>query len=355
MENQPEQQTPQPGDKKAKKKPSLLLIVLILGTIGLVAQLLWVNWPKPVTEPEPLSSELASVIDRLPGTSDALIYAGLKDIRQSAFWQEVIPDTLKKMSWLQSDEALGQIIDETGFIPARDLDTLLLAFQQQNTKKQKYLGILWGAFDETVTTNYLQKKSIETRKYGNEKCYALSDTLWVCRPGNRQILLANSPQLLRGFLEPEKNFLVRDSTTAALIDKAIYKSHFWFTLSSTNWTLGALQSLTSGNKDVKTLGNLNRIRQLALSLKFNDGVEGQTEWIYRNRTSAYFASTFLWGAIKLSSSSGTRTTEPTKALLKELDVMQNLESVIVKTDLPLSFFKPETKNRENQQAVPNWQ
>ena len=348
METRPEQSGQQTGSKKAKKKPSLLLITVILGTIGLVAQLLWVNWPKPVTEPEPLNPELASVINRLPGTSDALIYAGLKDIRGSIFWQKVIPDSLKEMKWLQSDQTLREVISETGIVPARDLDTLLVAFQQQNTKKQKYLGILWGSFSGKLTTDYLRKKSIAIEEFGNEPCYSLSDTLWVCRPGNRHVILANSPQMLRGFLEPEKNFLQRDSTTAALIDKTIYKSHFWFTLSSTNWTLGALQSLTSGNKDVKTLGNLNRIKQLALSLKFDDGVEGQTEWIYQNRTSAYFASTFLWAAIKLSSSSGTRTTEPAKALLKELDVMQNLESVIVKTDLPLSFFKPEAENGENQ-------
>lgn len=349
MENQQEQSAEQTGDKKARKKPSLLLITVILGTIGLVAQLLWVNWPKPVVEPEPLNAELAAVIDRLPGTSDALIYAGLKDIKESPFWQEVMPDSLKEMKWLQTNSALRQVIDETGFVPARDLDTLLVAFQQQNTKKQKYLGILWGKFDGKLTTDYLKQKSIKTRQYGSEACYALADSLWVCKPGDRQVLLANSPQMLRGFLEPEKNFLVRDSTTATLIDKAIYKSHFWFTLSSTNWTLGALQSLTSGNKDMKTLGNLNRIQQLALSLSLdNEGVEGQTEWIYQNRTSAYFASTFLWAAIKLSSSSGTRTTEPAKEFLKELDVMQNHESVIVKTDLPLSFFKPEPEKGENQ-------
>lgn len=348
MENQPGQSGSQTGNKKAKKKPSLLLITLTLGTIGLVAQLLWVNWPKTVAEPEALTPELAAVIDRLPGTSDALLYAGLKDIKASLFWKEVMPDSLKEMNWLPLDKTMKAIINETGFVPARDLDTLLVAFQQQNTKRQKYLGILWGAFDGKLTTEYLKKKSIETKQYGNEECYALSDTLWVCRPDDRQLLLANSPQLLRGFLEPERNFLVRDSTTASLIDKAIHKSHTWLTLSSTKWTLGALQSLTSGNKDVKTLGNLNRIRQLALSLKLDDGVEGHTEWIYQNRTSAYFASTFLWGAIKLSGSSGTRTTEPVKALLKKLDVMQNLESVIVKTDLPLSFFKQETENRENQ-------
>ena len=343
MDNQPEQPQPQEEKSKARKKPSLLLITVILGTIGLVAQLLWVNWPKAVAEPEKLAPGLQSVIERLPGNSDALIYAGLKDIKASSFWKEVIPDSLKTMEWLQSDPVFRQIIDETGFEPIRDLDTLLVAFQQQNTKRQKYLGILWGAFDDKLPETYLDEKSTETRQYGGQTCYAFSDTLWVCRHSRREVLLSNSPQLLRGYLEPANSFLVRDSTTASLIDKAIYKSHFWFTLSSTHWTLGALQSLTSGNKDVKTLGNLNRIQQLALSLKFDEGIKGYTEWIYRNRTSAYFASTFLWAAIKLSSTSGTRTAEPAKALLKELDVMQNLESVIVKTDLPVELFQKEEK------------
>jgi len=337
------EQTGRPAEgRKPKKKPSLLLITVILGTIGLVAQLVWVNWKKPVPAAEPLPPEVAAVIDRLPGTSDALIYAGLKDIRESLFWQEVIPDSLRNMDWLRSEPALASVLEETGLDPASDLDTLILAYQHQNSRKQKYLGILRGSFRDKLTRQYLEKKSLATGSFGGETWYALPDSLWISRPRDREVILANTPQLLQGYLEPEGNFLERDSTTAALIGKATYKSHFWFTLSSTYWTLGALQSLTSGNKDMKSLGNINRIRQLALSLKFDDGVLGQTEWIYENRRSAYFASTFLWAAVKLSSASGTRTSEPVKELLKKLEVMQNLQSVIVRTDLPIGFFRPDS-------------
>ena len=282
---------------------------------------------------------MAVVINRLPGTSDALIYAGLKDIRSSRFWQEVIPDSLKEMNWLRTEPGISAVLRETGIDPVRDMDTLIVAFQHQNAKKQKYLGVVRGSLGSKLSSGYLKNKSVHTGTSGGETWYALGDSLWIARPAEREVILANSRPLLEGYLEPATEFLERDSTTAALIDKATFKSHFWFTLSSTYWTLGALQSLTSGNKDMKSLGNINRIRQLALSLKFRDGIEGQTEWIYENRRSAYFASTFLWAAVKLSSAAGTRTTEPVKELLKQLEVMQNLESVIVSTDLPLEFFK----------------
>jgi hypothetical protein len=127
--------------------------------------------------------------------------------------------------------------------------------------------------------------------------------------------------------------------SAALIDKAVYKSHLWFALSSPLWTVGALQSLTSGNRDVKSVGNLNKIQQLALSIQFGDGLKGQSEWVYKNRRSAFFASSFLWGTIKLSSNPGTRTSKHAKAFLKHLGVQQNLESVIITADLPMTAFR----------------
>ncbi|ACF45598.1 conserved hypothetical protein [Prosthecochloris aestuarii DSM 271] len=323
-----------------RKKPSLLVITVILGTIGLVTQMLWVNWPKQKAQPEPLSAELREVIDRLPGISDALIYIGLKDIRQTPFWSTMVPDSIKQVNWLQFDTTLTRVMNESGFQPSRDIDTLLVEFQSKNSRRHKYMSVIWGTFPAGLDENHLIEQSGKKEIIAGQTCIGLSDELWICRPSERMALVASSADIMERFLQPHSSFLERDSTTTALIDKAIYKSHLWFTLSSPNWTIGALQSLTSGNKDINTLGNLNRIRQLALSLRFDDGISGQTEWVYKDRQTAYFASTFLWSAIKLSSTAGTRTSEPVKALLKRLHVMQNLNSVVIKTELPLDIFTP---------------
>ncbi len=350
MQSQPTESSAAGNTKPVRKKPSLLAITLILGTIGLVTQMLWVNWPKPVTEPEPLGTELREVIDRLPGLSDALIYIGLKDIRQTPFWNTVVPDSIKQVNWLQFDTTLTRVMNASGFQPSRDIDTLLVQFQSKNSLKQNYLSVIWGNFPDGLDEQQLVRQSERKEIFSGTTCVGLTDDLWVCRPSERMALVASSADILERFLEPGSSFLARDSTTTALIDKAIYKSHLWFTLSSTYWTIGALQSLTSGNKDIESLGNLNRIRQLALSLCFDDGIIGQTEWIYKDRQTAYFASTFLWSAIKLSSTSGTRTSDQAKELLKRLHVMQNLNSVVVKTELPLDIFTPGSTAAPEQQT-----
>ncbi|ARM30404.1 hypothetical protein [Prosthecochloris sp. HL-130-GSB] len=338
--------------KTGRKKPSLLAITVILGTIGLVTQLLWVNWPKSRTEPEPLSTNIQDVIDRLPGTADALIYAGVKDIRESKFWNEVIPDSVKAANWLQFDTTLTRISRQTGFIPSRDIDTLLVEFQQRNARKQDFLGIVWGNFPEGLDIDALEHQAVQTISVEGRRLAALREDLWICRPSGRMTLIGSSADIIGRYLAPHSSFLERDTTTTALLEKTAHKSHFWFTLSSPYWTIGALQSLTSANKDLQTLGNINRIRHLTLSLKLDENVEGTSEWIYENRRSAYFASTFLWSAIKLSSTPGTRTPQETKDLLNSIHVMQNLESVIVTADIPAELFRKtlpaaSTKPEEN--------
>ncbi|NTV67083.1 MAG: hypothetical protein HGB06_05260, partial [Chlorobaculum sp.] len=155
-----------------------------------------------------------------------------------------------------------------------------------------------------------------------------------------RLAIASSSDNLEKFFRPSGHLFERDSTTASLIRKTPYKSHAWFAFASPQWTAGALQSLTSKNSDVKSVGNLNRLQQITMSVKFGDGgLKGQSEWVYKDRQAAFFASTFLWGAIELSSISGSRTSESARELLKHLKVNQNLESVIVTADLPETLFR----------------
>jgi len=338
MQTESRNHDPKTTQKQPRKKPSLLLITLILGSIGLILQMLWVNWPKERQEPEPLSQGLHDVIDRLPGTSDALIYVGLADIRATPFWNEVVPDSVKSAETLPFPSPLNAVMTENGFRPVRDIDSLLVDFQHQNSIKQQFLAVIWGRFPDGLQPGHLTREGYRSETIAGRQCTALQDDLWLCVPANGMALLSSSPALIERHLNATPGFFDRDSTTTALIDRAVHKSQVWFTLSSTNWTSGALQSLMSQNSELASLGNLRNIRQLVLSLDFNEGITGESEWIYDDRQAAYFASTFLWGAIKLSSATGTRTAEPVKELLRKIEVMQNLESVIIKAELPQELF-----------------
>ena len=231
--------------------------------------------------------------------------------------------------------------------PSLDIDTLLISFKRHGYKEQNFLGVAWGPFSKKLPESFLRTNSTAAEKIGGHQCYALDSTLWLCPLGPRQMALTNNKKMLEEFLVPTGSFYKRDSLSVALINKAVYKSHLWFALPSAAWTIGALHSLTSTNQGMKSLGNLNRIQNLALSVKFNNGIEGQSEWIYPTRRAAWFASTFLWGAVKLSEISGTRTNEQTIQLLKKIEIQQNLESVIIHTDLPIEFFQAAKQKKLN--------
>ena len=83
----PEATPATPEKRSLKKGAGLLLSMSVIGTVCFLLVVLWINWQKPRLQPKPLSLELRAIIDRIPGKSDALIYAGLKDIRESRFWK----------------------------------------------------------------------------------------------------------------------------------------------------------------------------------------------------------------------------------------------------------------------------
>lgn len=335
----PETTAPTPAKRSLKKGAGLLLSMSVIGTLCFLSVVLWINWQKPRLQSEPLSRELRAIIDRMPGKSDAVIYVGLKDIRESRFWKEIIPDSLKQAPLFKPQERLGSLMKAAKINPSQDLDTLLVSFKRHGYKEQNFLAFAWGPFSKKLPKPFLKTHSTTVEKIGGYQCYALDSTLWICPLGARKIAVTNNKKMLEGFLVPTGSFYQRDSLTAKLINRAVYKSHLWFALPSAAWTSGALQSLTSTNRDMKTLGNLNRIQHLALSVKFKEGIEAQSEWLYNSPKAAYFASTFLWGAVRLSELSGTRTSEPARQLLKKIEIQQNLESVIIHADLPLEFFQ----------------
>ncbi|MEI6638771.1 MAG: hypothetical protein FDX02_05950 [Chlorobium sp.] len=347
MQVNPESEaTPAIREKRSLKKGAgLLLSISAISTLCFIILALWVNWPKPRLQPEPLTPALKALVDRIPGNSDALVYIGLKDIRESRLWKEIIPDSLKKAPIFQPQGKLDDILKASKINPTLDIDTLLISFKRHGYKEQNYLGIVSGSFTEKLPASLLRTISTSTETIGGHQCYTLDSTLWLSPLGPRQFALSNNKKMLSEFLTPSGSFFKRDSLSAALIDKAVYKSHLWFALPSAAWTAGALQTLTSTNQGVQSMGNLKRIQNLALSVKFRDGIEGQSEWVYSSNQAAYFASTFLWGAIKLSGLSGNKTTEQTKGLLNRIEVQQNLKSVLIHTELPLELFLAAKQKR----------
>jgi len=334
-----------PQKRSLKKGPGLLISISMISMLLFLGVVLWVNWSKPRIAPEPLNRDVRSLVERIPGKSDALIYLGMKDIRNSSFWRKVMPDSMKKAPIVRMGGKIDSLMNNRGIVMSEDVDTLLLSFRRAGFKKNDFIAVASGSFSDKLPESFLKLNSVESATAEGRNCYALDRNFWVCPLGPRRVAIASSREMLQGFLKPSGSFLERDSLSAALIDKAVYKSHLWFALPSAEWTNSALQSLTSANSDMKGVGNLNRILHLALSAKFRDGIEAETEWVYRTRRAAFFASTFLWGATKLSGLSESRTNRQSRELLDRVHIQQNLESVIIHTDLPESIFKKTGSER----------
>jgi len=327
-----------------RKGSGLLMMISVIGFVFFLAVVAWINWPKTRIAPEPLSAEQHSLIDRIPGNSDAIIYLGMKEIRKSRFWQEVLPDSLKTIPLFQPPGKLNLLLKAASVNPSTDIDALLMSFRRQGYRDQNFLAVASGPLAAKISDRLLNRTGTATTLKGHT-CYRLDSALWLSRSAPDEIAIAGSQAMLEGFLAPTGSFFQRDSLAVAMMQKAVYKSHLWFALPSAAWTSSALESLTSQNSDVNTLGNLNRIQNLALSVRFNEGIEAESEWVYGTRRAAWFASTFLWGALKLSGLSEERSSPEIRNLLERIRIQQNLESVIIHTKLPLEIFTRQDEEK----------
>lgn len=338
---------PPPVQQKKKsllRGTGLLVSAGLVTTVVMVMTAVWINWPKKRTVPEPLPRSVASLISRLPGTSDALIYVGLKDIRESRFWREVLPDSIRSAPLFEPDGSMRSMLAAGGVSPARDIDTLLVSFRQRGYKGQYFIAVASGRFPG-ISDARLASLSREVKQVGAYRCYGVDSTLWVAplRPG--ALVVSNDRQMMEGFLVPQGSFFERDSLSTALVNRTLFKSHLWFAMPSGSWTAGALRSLMSKNRDVGSFGNLNRIQNLSLSVALRDTVQAESEWGYRDNKSAWFASTFLWGTIRLSGLSQARTSAQMREVLDNIDVHQNLSSVMIRTKMPVELFIPGKEGR----------
>ncbi|ACF13787.1 conserved hypothetical protein [Chloroherpeton thalassium ATCC 35110] len=330
---------------KTKKNKIAAVVFVSIISLFFMSIAVWINWPKSRPEAEPLAPAVKERLSRLPGGTNVLIYLGMKDIRHSDFWQKIIPDSIKSARLFADTSALGRFSTATGFDFLNDADTMIYAAQSNAARSDKFISIITGDFQSDSVSAYLEKTSENARLYDSLLIYRTDPRLWVSLTSPNELVLASSADMIEHYLSTEKNFFEADTLLTSLLERTEYKSHLWMALGQAGWATGAMMGLTAANKELKSMGNLRRIKQLVLAMKFGDGIKMQTEWVYDSRSSAFFASGLLWLALRVSGSEGTRLKESEKAFLNQIEMQQNLESIILRgnfsNDMIEQFRKSE--------------
>ncbi|MBC8045031.1 MAG: hypothetical protein IAF08_16450 [Rhizobacter sp.] len=331
--------------KKKSKAGPLIVVTVIIAFFGVIA--IWATWPKTREASEPLTPYLKSKLARFPKGTNVLLYLGMKDIRTTGFWRDIIPDSTKQTPLFASDtSALGRFTRETGFNFLTDSDTLIYS-AVSGGMKDEFFSSITGKWDTAQVSLFLKRRSDNARDLGGKTIYRTDPQLWLCLVSPAELIIASRADLIENYVQPTSDFFAADSVMLPLIEKARYKSHLWLALGSPQWAIGALQGLTSSNTELRTAGNVNRIKRLALSVKIAEGLDGQTEWIYDTSSSAFFAGGIVWATTAISENFSARLSPARKKLAGAVRIVQNQNALILNASLPKELIKELQEQKGN--------
>ncbi len=315
-----------------KTKANKIAFGIFLGVITacFLSIALWLNWPKERPESEPLPENVRNMISRLPHTTNVLMYVGMDNVRRSEFWKTILPDSVKQSSFISDSSSLSYFAKETDIVLTEDVDTLLYAASSYASPNDTFISILSGRFNPLKIQTFLDSASTNARQYNSLVIHRIEPKLWFSLKDSTQIILASLADHIEDYLSASNDYFNANPRMAHLLDITHYKSHLWMALGNAGWASGAMRGLTASNSELKNMGNLRQIQQLVLSLKLDEGLKGQTEWIYQSRTSAFFAYGLLWLAVRVSGSEGTRLKTVEKEILNAIEIQQNQESIILR-------------------------
>ncbi len=352
-ENTPEDLTPLPATsdpmagmfpKRGRGIGALIFVIIISGLFGYAALL--ANWPRERPEVEPLPPTVRKRLSGLPLNANVVAYLGLKEIRQSEFWQNFVPDSLKEKLLADTSSPIGRFASMMQISFAQDIDTAIYTEVNRYGEVNVSLAILIGRFN-SARLKQLAARALDSIRAGNYLGYQLEPTLWWAKVSENELVLSSHADALANYLQPKADFWATDSTITPLIERAQYKSHFWLALGSARWAFDAMRGLTSGNRDMQGMGNIRNIRQLVLSLKLTDGIEGQSEWIYDSRAAAFFAGGLIGITLWVTKNFSQRQSESIKKLVGTIDFKQNLEALMFHAVLPKTLLEELRQAKQN--------
>ncbi|MFQ3598120.1 MAG: hypothetical protein SNJ55_07460 [Chloroherpetonaceae bacterium] len=305
------------------------IVVLFFGTIALL-----VNLPASRPEPEALSPYLQKKFDALPLGANVIAFINLHAIRQTDFWQTFLPDSIKSKPLVSDSSTVGKLMRLADFNLTRDADTVIYAAVNRLESPELTFAVLLASFDTAKVLKGLPlfakaRKAISP----THTAFRLDETQWVSFISPRELVISNDVGLIERYVEPKESFFAADTVMKPLLDDVRYKSQLWLALGSTRWAMEALRGLTSSSEGLSASGNISKVERLTLCTQFSDGIAVETIWHYDSRTSAFFAGGLVRLAAWVSKQFSERQSQAIKKILAELNITQNLETLILEADI----------------------
>ncbi|MDX2128873.1 MAG: hypothetical protein SFU91_07555 [Chloroherpetonaceae bacterium] len=331
-------QTPPPLDPSSdpmggmlpkKNRYGVLIFVSIISML-FMGVALRINWELERLPCESISPAMYQSLDRLPKGVNLIVFLSLHDIRKTVFWKEIIPDSIKDSRATLGEASLDSLAKSLDFVLLRDLDTLIYAAEAREGYEPDFLLLVSGRLPieklSLLLTGFSQKDTLQ-KTWSDPRITRLKPRLFAAITDEGRLLVSSKTRFAEEYLSGNKSFWESDTLLRPLVETARYKSQMWLVGGVAEWSLAALRGLTSSNQSLAETGNIAKIQKMVISMRFGDGVEGQTEWIYRNRTSAFFAGGLINIAIGVAKLFSSRTTPAQKELLERIVVKQNLEAL----------------------------
>ncbi|MCS6988346.1 MAG: hypothetical protein NZM06_02405 [Chloroherpetonaceae bacterium] len=316
------------------------VVTLFFGWIALM-----INLPASRPEPEPLAPEVRRKIEALPLGANVIAFANLRAIRQTGFWNEFLPDSVKSKPLFSDSSAIGRLMRLADFNVARDADTLMLAVQNRLDAPELNIAIVTATFDTAKIFKALPLVAKERFAVAPSKsAFRLDDKQWACFATPTELVLSNDVSLIERYLAPQESFFAADSVMSPLIDEVRYKSHVWLALGSTRWAMEALRGLTASSEGLSESGNVSKVQRLTLCALFSDGLAIESIWHYDSRTSAFFAGGLVRLAAWVSKQFSQRQSQAIKKVLAELVITQNLECLVFEASFSRALLDELRKN-----------
>lgn len=315
------------------------------GSIILSVLLFFSDGCQSDNQPEPLSKEQLEVFDYLPRQSEFVLYMNANQLRQTSFWVDYFK---KSLNSYQNQNWLGEFESATGtginngvaevYLAASwaGKNIFVIRFDKNYDRIKEY-------FNNSYSSDLINGKKIYSEKSNPlSQFYFISDSL---------LLIANNIEFISSITSNEFNSLKENAEMMTGINNVKRKEYYWMVTDQVTYVSSLIEQLIDlkGNEDARKM--FGSIKNISLSVSFEDDVELSSLWELSNEKDAFLLSVAMRSAISnnLPGNMDDRLKEIIKKIkIKRDDNIVSLDLTLVEKDINELQNLSKEKNMNEQ-------